>query len=211
MNALAMSRVIPALLALGTVANAQAHPAPPPVPVELTAASRYASVDLVLGKPFAPSSRWGVFHQHTLVAGYGGDVADDLATQSQLTFAAARWLRVTAGGFYATGPGFMPTAGLQFERVGRRSFVSVSPRVNIDREESYSVFSFLEYARGRFYTNLQSLNSFDRERHIKSYQWLRVGVAVRGTQGGLAVNFDELGPKPRVDASVGLFVRRPLF
>ena len=199
------------ILSGARIANAQGRVATPPVPVELTAASDYASVDLVMSKPFAPDSRWGVFHQHTLVASYRRDVADDLATQSQLTFAVARRLRLTAGGFYATGPGFSPTAGVQLVAFGRSWFASVSPRVNIEREESYSVFTFLEWRRGRLYTNLQSLNSFDPNQHIKSYQWARLGVDVRGTQLGVAVNFDELGPHPDVRTSAGVFARRAVF
>ncbi|MEX2154224.1 MAG: hypothetical protein WD825_12865 [Gemmatimonadaceae bacterium] len=48
-------------------------------------------------------------------------------------------------------------------------------------------------------------------RHIKSYQWMRAGLDIRGTQFGLGVNLDEAGPKPRVEASAGVFVRREVF
>lgn len=202
--------LLPMLLVPGRAAPAQGSGSPP-VPVELTAASHYVSVDLVLSKPFAPGSRWGVFHQHTLVAGYERRHADDLATQSQLTFAVLPWLRLTSGMFYASGPGFSPTAGLQLTHIGRGWFASLSPRVNVEREPSYSVFAFLEHTRGRLYLNLQSLNAFDAHQHFRSYQWARVGLDVRGTKLGVGMNLDEIGPSPSIQGSVGVFARRELF
>ena len=98
----------------------------------------------------------------------------------------------------------------------RNWFVLVAPRVNLESDPSYSIFSILRYSRGeigrpRLYLALQALNAFDARQHIRSYQWTRIGADVRGTQFGLAVNFDEAGPNPRVNASVGVFVRREVF
>lgn len=202
--------LLPIVLVPACSATAQA-PSSPPVAVELTAVTDYASVDLVLSKPLAPGSRWGVFHQHTLVAGYDRSHADDLATQSQVTFAATRWLRLTSGMFYASGPGFSPTAGLQLTGMGHGWFLSVSPRVNVERQPSYSVFTFVERTRGRLYVNLQSLNAFDAQQHFRSYQWVRAGVDFRGTKLGVGANLDEIGPSPSIDGSVGVFVRREVF
>jgi len=181
------------------------------------AGDAYASINLVLTKPVAPGSRWGVFHQSTLVAGYDEDeVEDDVAMQSLLTFAPGGGFRLTAGTFYGSVPGVSPTVGMQYLRPGARWFVLVSPRVNVERDPSYSVFSILRYTHGtapktRLFLSLQALNTFDADRHIKSYQWMRVGLDMRGTQFGLGVNLDEAGPKPQVEARVGLFVRREIF
>lgn len=57
---------------------------------------------------------------------------------------------------------------------------------------------------------MQALNTVDATSHIKSYQWLRFGLDFRGTQCGAAVNFDEFGPHPDLQVSVGLFVRREI-
>lgn len=192
------------------------RPSTAPVPAEVMAGSAYASFNLVLSKPLAAGSRWGVFHQNTLVAGYDDSGDDDLAVQSLVTFAAARNLRLTAGAFYASFPGISPTVGLQYLSAGPRWLVLVSPRVNVESEPSYSVFSILRYSSGsgpglRPYLSLQALNTFDANAHIKSYQWLRVGVDAGGTQVGVGLNLDEAGPDPAVDTSVGLFVRRELF
>jgi hypothetical protein len=208
------------LLSLASAATAQAPstdsqatstPGSPPVPIELMAGSAYASINVVLSKALAPQSRWGVFHQNTLVAGYHRDDEDDVAMQSLLTFAAAGSFRITAGAFYGSIPGVSPTVGMQYLGQTKQWFILVSPRVNVEADPSYSVFSVLRYTRGMVYLSMQGLNTFDSDRHIKSYQWLRLGIDLRGTQLGLGMNFDEAGPKPRVESSLGAFVRRPVF
>ena len=214
-------------LSFGAIAHAQAptpareaagtgRPSSAPVPVELMIGDEYSSAVLVLSKPFAPKSRWGVFHENTLRAFYDESRDGDVAAQTLLTFAPGAGFRVTAGAFYGTAPGVSPTAGVQYVKPGKRWFVLVAPRVNLESDVSYSIFSILRYTRGaegrpRLYIALQALNAFDAQRHIRSYQWTRIGADVRGTQFGLAVNLDEAGPNPRVNASAGVFVRREAF
>jgi hypothetical protein len=55
------------------------------------------------------------------------------------------------------------------------------------------------------------LNLFDSEGNIRSYQWLRLGLEIKKTQFGLAVNFDEYGPNPEIEFNFGLFIRREIF
>lgn len=50
--------------------------------------------------------------------------------------------------------------------------------------------------RMKLYVSLQTLNIFDANNHIKSYQWTRLGVEISGTQFGLTVNVDEFEPEP---------------
>lgn len=212
--------LLPFLLSFASGADAQAPSTDPqgavtrgspPVPVEFMAGSAYASINVVLSKALAPQSRWGVFHQNTLVATYHQEDEDDVALQSLLSFAAAGTFRITAGAFYGSIPGVSPTVGMQYLGQTKQWFILVSPRMNVEADPSYSIFSILRYTRGRVYLSMQGLNTFDADRHIKSYQWVRLGLDVRGTQLGLGVNFDEAGPKPRVEASLGAFVRRPVF
>lgn len=205
--------VLPMLSSLGRVVHAQRATAP--TPVEFTAVNRYASFNLVMSKPLSANSRWGFFHLTTLVMDYDAE-GDDLSMQSLLYFAPQARFRLTGGAFYGSRPGFSPTAGIQFVNAGRRWFVLLAPRVNLESEPSYTMFSILRYARPlnarrALYASLQSLNILDADGHIKSYQWTRMGLDIRGTQLGLAANFDESGPKPHPEFSLGAFVRRELF
>ena len=49
------------------------------------------------------------------------------------------------------------------------------------------------------------LNLFDSGGNIRSYQWIRLGIEIKKTQFGLAVNFDENGPDPELEFNCGLF------
>ena len=55
------------------------------------------------------------------------------------------------------------------------------------------------------------LNLFDANAHIKSYQWIRLGLEARKFQFGLAANIDEMGPEPIVESNFGVFVRKEIF
>ncbi len=118
--------------------------------------------------------------------------------QQLLFFEPVKGFRLTGGAFYG-GPGFNPTAGMQYVNAGRVLFMLISPRINIESDPSFSIFTILRYkpdiARNtKLYLAAQLLNTFDTSDHIKSYQWLRVGLDLEGTQFGIGVNFDEFGP-----------------
>lgn len=65
--------------------------------------------------------------------------------------------------------------------------------------------------RVRLFTRIQLLNLFDAGGNIKSYQWMRLGLEVKGIQFGLAVNLDEYGPNPSVESNLGVFIRKEIF
>lgn len=65
--------------------------------------------------------------------------------------------------------------------------------------------------RIKLYTRLQMLNLFDAGGNIKSYQWFRLGLEVKGTQFGLAADLDEYGPNPSVTGNFGVFIRKEIF
>lgn len=184
-----------------------------PIPVEVMVGTRYASLNVVMSQRLSPDSRFGFFHLNTLTMHYREGTRDDLAMQGLLFVEPVPRLRVTGGAFYGTRPGFTPTAGFQYLNAGPGWFVLLAPRITLEREPAYTVFSILRYeptlaSGNRLYGSLQALNTFDSGGHIKSYQWLRLGLSRNGTQFGLSANADELGPSPRVQFSVGLFVRR---
>lgn len=184
------------------------------MPLELAAGHRYATVNFVISKGITHTSKFGFFHQHTLTAAYEDGTQDDLAMQNLLYFEPLDGFRLTGGAFYGK-PGFNATAGMQYVKGGRTFFILLSPRVNIESDPSFSVFSILRYnpaiaGTTKLYLSMQALNTFDTEQHIKSYQWLRVGLDVNGTQFGPAVNLDEFGPNPSVRFTLGAFVRRAI-
>ncbi len=186
-----------------------------PIPVELAVGNRYATTNLVVSKPFTETSRLGYFHLSTIGIDYEDTATNDLAIQNLLFYEVVDGFRVTGGAFH-TERGFSPTVGMQYVRAGKDLFLLVAPRVNVDSDPSYSIFSIVRYKprlteSTRLYLGAQLLNTFDASRHVKSYQWVRIGVEIKGTQFGLALNFDENGPHPSVAYNFGFFVRREIF
>ncbi|MGI9175352.1 MAG: hypothetical protein ACR2GR_08560 [Rhodothermales bacterium] len=180
------------------------------------AGSRYASINVVMSKSFSASSKFGFFHLNTLTMDYDDKSESDLTLQNLLFFEPVEGFRLTGGAFYASQPGFSPTAGMQYIHAGKRWFILLAPRINIESDPSYTVFSIVRHEaeiteHATLYTSLQALNIFDADGHVKSYQWTRLGLGINGTQFGLAANFDEFGPNPQVAFSVGVFVRREVF
>jgi hypothetical protein len=187
-----------------------------PIPVEFVAGTRYATVNLVVKKKFTQTSRLGFFHLNTLTMDYDEETSNDLALQNLLTFDVVKNLQITGGASYATQPGFKPTMGLQYVLATKDFFLLLSPRVNIAADPGLSIFTLVRYRprlteKSDLFLGAQLLNIFDTKSHIKSYQWLRAGLEIKGTQFGLAFNLDEFGPAPRIQFSAGLFVRREIF
>lgn len=185
-----------------------------PIPVELTLGHDYATTNLVVSRPFTPTSPIGFFHLSTLQFGYDSDAETDMAIQNLLFLELPRDVRITGGAFH-TQRGFSPTAGVQYIKASRDLFVLIAPRVNIESDPSYSIFSIVRYRPQltpgtRLYVAGQLLNAFSPDRHIRSYQWLRLGLEMKGTQFGLAINLDQEGPARAFDSNLGVFVRREI-
>jgi hypothetical protein len=116
---------------------------------------------------------------------------------------------------YSNG-GFNPTAGLQYVYGGKKLFFLCAPRINIESDPSYDIMTILQYIpdindRINLYIRLQMLNLFDKGGNIKSYQWIRLGLEVKGIQFGLAADIDEYGPKPSAKGNFGVFIRKEIF
>jgi len=187
-----------------------------PIPVELMAGSQYAVINFVFSRQFSKTSKLGFFHLNTLTMHLQDKNKNDLALQNLLFYELTENFRLTGGAFYSTIPGFSPTAGIQYLNTGTKWFILFSPRINIESDPSVNMFTIIRFKtrineKAGLYTSLQALNIFDGSGHIKSYQWLRAGIDLKGTQFGLAANFDEIGPRGILTTSVGVFLRREIF
>ncbi|MBN1790982.1 MAG: hypothetical protein JW830_10835 [Bacteroidales bacterium] len=182
-----------------------------PIPVELMAGHHYASVNVVVSKNFTETSRLGFFHLNTITMDYDEKGNHDFTLQDLLFYEPIKNIRITGGAAYGKF-GFRPTAGMQYVKTGKVLFILISPRINIDSEPTYNFFSIVRYKPSltentKLYFGIQLLNVFDANEHIKSYQWLRAGMEIKGIQFGLAAGLDEIGPQPDVQSNLGLFIR----
>jgi len=199
----------PLLLLNGIMVKAQ------PIPVELMMGHKYGTVNLAFSKNFSQTSRLGLFHMNTIQVDYQDKNNNDFIVQDQIYVETIKNLRVAGGAVYSQD-GFNPTLGLQYVYGGKKLFVLCAPRVNIESTPSYDIMSIIQYRPQindhlKLYTRLQMLNLFNAQGNIKSYQWFRLGLEVKGIQFGLAEDLDENGPNPSVTGNFGVFIRKEIF
>ncbi len=186
-----------------------------PIPVELMIGNKYGTVNLVLDKRFSQNSRIGFFHINTVQFDFNDKLKNGFILQDQIYVETIKNVRVSGGVVYSKG-GFNPTAGLQYVYGGRKLFILVAPRINIESNQSYDIMTIVQYKpeineRVKLYTRFALLHLFDAGGNIKSYQWFRLGVEVKGIQFGLAADVDEYGPHPAATGNFGAFIRKEIF
>jgi len=152
---------------------------------------------------------------NTLQADYNNKSNNSFVVLDMLTYEVVKNIKIVGGAFYGM-PGFNTTAGFQYNYVSKNVFFLFAPRVNIAEIPSYDFMTIFQYKRDltekvKLFSRIKLLNLFDANGHIKSYQWLRLGLEIKGTQFGLAADFDEFGPHPNVQYNLGIFIRREIF
>jgi hypothetical protein len=186
-----------------------------PTPIELMIGQKYGTVNLIYDRHFSQNSRFGLFHMNTVQFDYKSKIYNSFILQDQLYVETLKNLRVSGGVVYSNG-GFNPTAGLQYVYGGRKLFFLCAPRINIKSNPSYDLMTILQFKpeindRLKLYTRFELLHLFDSGGNIKSYQWIRLGLEVKGIQFGLAADFDEYGPDPSAKSNFGVFIRKEIF
>jgi hypothetical protein len=186
-----------------------------PIPVELMMGQKYGTVNLAFSRNFSQTSRLGFFHMNTVQFDYKDKNNNGFILQDLLYIETFKNMRIAAGVVYSDG-GFNTTAGLQYVYGGKKLFFLCAPRVNIESDPSYDIMTILQYTprindRVKIYTRFQMLNLFDSGGNIKSYQWIRLGLEVKGIQFGLAADVDEYGPHPTATSNFGVFIRKEIF
>ena len=186
-----------------------------PVPIELMIGQKYGTVNLIYDKHFSQSSRLGFFHMNTVQFDFKDKMKNSFILQDQLYIETLKNLRIAGGVVYSNG-GFNTTAGLQYVYGGKGLFFLCAPRINIESKPTYDVMTIIQYEpeindRLKLYTRFELLHLFDSGGNIKSYQWIRLGLEVKGIQFGLAADFDEYGPNPSAKSNFGIFVRKEIF
>jgi hypothetical protein len=186
-----------------------------PIPIELMMGHKYATVNLAFSRNFSQTSRLGFFHMNTIQVDYEDKNNNDFILQDQVYVETFKNLRIAGGVVYSQG-GFNTTLGLQYVYGGKKLFILCAPRVNIESDPSYDLMTIIQYKpqindKLKLYTRLQMLNLFNSEGNMKSYQWFRLGLEIKGIQFGLAADLDENGPNPSVTSNLGVFIRKEIF
>ncbi len=184
------------------------------MPVELMMGNNYGSVNFLTIRNFSPNSRLGLFNNNTIRFDYKDAGKNSFSLQDLLYVKIFKNLRV-AGGVLCNSGGVMPTAGLQYVYSSKKLLFLIVPQVRINKNPSYSLLTILQYKqeindRIKLVGRVQLNNTFNAAGNIRSSQWMRIGMEVKGTQFGLAVNLDEKGPDPSVENNIGIYLKKDI-
>ncbi len=201
-----------AVVLIGNITFVEAQP----IPVELMAGNKYGTFKLIVNKKFSEESKFGVFHINILQFDYIKNQENDIMLEDLLFYEPVKNIRLTGGGFYGGHPGFIPTAGMQFILKKNDFFMLVAPRINIQQELQYDIFSILGYEHKLNETislcsEIQPLFLFDKHSNIKCSQSVRLGLSVKNTQFGAAVDLEEAGKDFNKTVNLGLYLKREIF
>lgn len=160
-------------------------------------------------------SRFGFFHTSSLHAFYDGDELNELMSQSYVTYALAGFAKLAVGTFYASKPGISLAAAIQLRYVRGDFKASLVPRIDLQKEGSVEMMLLLEYNpaitnRLQFYSRAQFMTNYGPYHHNRSYQNFRLGLQVKQTAAGVALNVDERGKDISPIYNLGVFIRYEL-
>lgn len=185
------------------------------VPVEVVFGNKHYWYQHMISRPIN-NSMWGFFNTSSLEVFYDKKQPAELMSQSYLTFALFKQLKLGAGSFYASAPGFKPSVHIQLSQQGKNYFVVMVPRMDVDKNPSYDAMLMAEYkptitSSLKLYTRFQGMMNFTGTTHNRSYQSFRGGVDLGYMQVGLAAHFDAYGADIDYKNNVGVFVKKDLF
>ncbi len=184
------------------------------MPLELMMGNKSGSVNFLTIRNFSPNSRLGFFNNNTIRFDYKDAGKNSFSLQDLLYVKLFKNIRV-AGGVLCYSGVIMPTAGFQYVYSRKKLFFLIVPQVLININPSYCLFAILQYKqeindRIKLVGKVQLNSTFNAAGNIKSYEWLRIGLDIKGTQFGLAVNLDEKGPDPAVENNIGIYLRKEI-
>ena len=197
------------LLVAGAAAHAQQ------LPIELMAGRENLWYQHVLAKKFSSDSRFGFFNVSTLHVYHDRQRTDEIMSQSYVTWGLSRSFYLQAGAFYASGPGFSPSVGVQFVKQLDDFFILLVPRIDIKKKGSYDAMALVRYQprlsdQLSLYSHIQLMSNYSGNNHNRSYQNFWLGLGYKSFQFGMALNLDEYGAEYITYYNPGLFIRTAL-
>jgi hypothetical protein len=137
----------------------------------------------------------------------------EFMSQSYLSYRINDWIKISAGTFYATVPGLAASVHMQLRWEGKRWSFLLVPRVDLRSQPSYEIFTICELRQplsGKLSLCIrtQAMFSCNLAQHNRSYQFVRVGIAKKNVQCGMAANFDAYGNDLVYRNNYGMYIRR---
>lgn len=143
----------------------------------------------------------------------GSKSRDEIMNQLYLSMPLTKHISVRGGLFYTNVGGYTPSLAVQFAWVRKSGLLIVAPRADVTKDGAFELFllgeRFFPLTRQlQLFLRVQAMSSVGLERHNRSYQQFRAGVAWNGWQLGGGLTLDEYGTDHTVHRNAGIFLRR---
>lgn len=191
-----------------------------PVVLEGLVGHEYLFYQHLLAKKFSSRSVLGVMHIANVSSRYDAAVKragrpDEIMNQAYISIQLGKSFSLLAGMFYSNAVGIRASAGIQYALPFKNGLWVIVPRVDAEHGASVEMMSMFEYQPViaktiRGYTRLQVMSNYGPFQHNRSFQRLRLGITIKGTQAGLGFNLDEYGRSSKLYMNAGIFIRREI-
>ncbi|ASZ11830.1 hypothetical protein KTO58_15735 [Chitinophaga pendula] len=185
-----------------------------PIPVEVLGGYRGIFYQHTIARPMG--GRFGWMHIANVLRVYDTKVyGNELMNQGYVTYGMSRSFTLLLGAHYTNVTDLRGSVAVQFAQQRGDWFYVLMPRADVMLNGSWELFTLVEYrpsvgARAKLYTRLQTMTNAGPYHHNRGYQYLRVGVDLKGVQFGIGMNLDEYGPSATIQPNAGLFLRKEL-
>jgi hypothetical protein len=189
-----------------------------PYIIEGLAGDHYLFYQHLIAKNFSPESPFGVMHIANVSSFYTSNKnkeakAHEVMNQAYLTAKLNKSFTLLTGIFYSNATCIRAAAGLQYAVPFKNGLWITVPRVDIMNQGSAEMMSMLELQpaikeHAKLYFRIQAMSNVGPYQHNRSYQRVRLGLTIKGTQVGVGMNIDEYGRQSKVHVNTGIFLRK---
>jgi len=183
------------------------------IPVELTTGHSSYYYQHSFAAKFNAEKPFGFFHVSTILIPYDTDRGNEIMSQSYISYALNNRWSSGIGSIYTPMDRVRPTIFLQYFKKERETSIMLFSRSDLWDDPSLEFVGSIEYNGKRkrdlnVYARLQLQTIWNLSQHLRSTQFLRLGINLREVQFGLAANFDQYGSTAKFYSNIGLFVRK---
>lgn len=183
------------------------------IPVEISVGhSNYYYQHAFAGK-FHPEKPIGFFHTSSILIPYDKNRGNELMSQSYVSYALSKMWSTGIGSIFTPVDRVRPSVFVQYFLKKKALVIMIYPRADIWKDPNVELMGFIEYQEAgsrkpQIYVRLQYMTTWNLHKHVRSYQYLRLGINLGKLQFGQALSFDQYGSSGKTYYNIGLFLRK---
>ncbi len=183
------------------------------IPVEISAGHSSYYYQHSFAARFNKEKALGFFHTSSILMPYDKNRGNEIMSQSYLSYILSDVWSTGVGSIYTPLDRVRPSFFLQYFLKGKTTSVMIYPRIDLWKDPNLELMGFIEYKstasqKLKLYARLQYMTTWNKEEHVRSYQYLRIGFSLGEMQLGAAANFDQYGSLGNNYSSIGFFMRK---